>query len=148
MVRVRSALKIFQMAAHTSGGCQIVIVVDMTIGAFTRRHSMSTCQQESGGGVIKFRVQPVVGVVASLACGGELCADVIGIVGRLKILDVARIALSRKRLELGTRTALVARIAIHGGMGSCQREAIVVILNLLNRNLPSANGVALFAICS
>lgn len=72
----------------------------------------------------------------------------IGIAGRLKIFDVARIALRRERLELGTSTALVARIAIHGGMGSGQREAIVVILNLLNRNLPSANGVALLAICS
>ena len=96
--------------------------------------------------MIKFGVQPVVSAVATIAGGGKLGGDVIGIGGRLKILDVARIALRRKRLELGTRTALVARLAIQGGMGSCQREAIVVTLNLLNRNLPAANGVALFAI--
>lgn len=40
----------------------------------------------------------------------------------------------------------MARVAIDRGMGSGEREAVVVILNLLIRNLPSPNGVALFAI--
>ena len=69
VVRVRGALKIFQVAAHAGGGCQIVIVVDVTVCALTRRHSMSTRQQKSGGGVIKFRVQPIVSAVATFARG-------------------------------------------------------------------------------
>ena len=42
----------------------------------------------------------------------------------------------------------MAGIAIDRGVRARQWEAIVVILNLTDRNLPSANGVALLAICS
>lgn len=148
VVRVRRALKIFQMAAHTSGGGQVVIVIDVAVGAFPRRHRMSTCQQETGGGVIKLGIQPVVGAVAALARGGKLCRNVIGIVGCLKILNVARSASRRHRFKLAVRRAFVASIAIDSSMRSRQWKAIIVLLDLLNRYTPSAHRVALFAISS
>lgn len=40
----------------------------------------------------------------------------------------------------------MARVAVHGGMSASQWESIVVLLHLLDRDLPSANGVALFAV--
>ena len=42
----------------------------------------------------------------------------------------------------------MAGVAIHRGVRSGQRKAVVVLLDLLNRNLPSANRVALLAIGS
>ena len=56
------------------------------------------------------------------------------------------VALRRHCLELAAGCALVAGIAIDGCVGSGQREAVVVLLHLLNRNLPSADGVALLAV--
>jgi hypothetical protein len=148
MVRVRRGLKIFQVATRTCGGAQVVIVVDVAVGAFTRRNSMSTGQQESGRGVIKFCVQPVIGAVATVACGGEFGGDVIGITGRLKILRVARIASRRHRFKLAVRRAFVTSIAIDSSMCSRQGKAIIVLLDLLGRYSPSAHGVALLAIGS
>ncbi len=58
------------------------------------------------------------------------------------------VALRRHRLELAAGCALVAGIAIDGRVGSGQREAVIVLLHLLDGNLPSADGVALLAIGS
>src|SRR5579872_1978503 len=40
----------------------------------------------------------------------------------------------------------MARVAVHGSMRASQWESVVVLLHLLDRDLPSANGVALFAV--
>lgn len=61
---------------------------------------------------------------------------------------MAGIALRRHRLELAARGSLVTGIAVYGRMRSGQREAIIVLLHLLHRDLPSTEGVALLAICS
>ena len=61
---------------------------------------------------------------------------------------MARVALGRHCDELAARCALVAGIAIHRCVRSRQRKAVVMLLHLLNRNLPSANCVALLAIRS
>jgi hypothetical protein len=98
--------------------------------------------------VVKFSVQPVVAAVATFAIGRELGREVIGIGGRLKILEMAGSASGRHGFEPAVRRALVAGIAIDSSMRARQREAIIVLLDLLNRNLPSANRVALFAVCS
>ena len=60
---------------------------------------------------------------------------------------MAGIALRRHRLELAVGRAFVARIAVHGRVRSRERKAIVVLLHLLNRDLPSPDRVALFAVC-
>ncbi len=64
---------------------------------------------------------------------------------RLVILGMARIACGGKPLELPHRGALVAGVAIERGMRAHQRKAVLVVLDLLHRNLPPFYRVALFA---
>lgn len=51
-------------------------------------------------------------------------------------------------MELAIGAVLVAGIAVDDGVSTCQREAIVVILDIFVRDLPSPHGVTLFAICA
>ena len=98
--------------------------------------------------MIELRIQPVVGGVATVARSGELGADVVGIGRPRKIRRVAGIALRRHRLKLAVGRALMAGIAVDCGVRSGQREPVIVLLDLLNRNLPAAHRVALLAIRS
>jgi len=59
---------------------------------------------------------------------------------------MARVALGRQRLELAGGAALVARVAIDRRVRAGQRKPIVMLFNLLNGDLPSPNGMALFAV--
>lgn len=68
--------------------------------------------------------------------------------GGLEVRRVTGIALRGHRLKLPSRSALMAGIAIHCRMRSSQRKAVVVLLNLLNRYLPSSHGMTLFAVRS
>ncbi len=68
--------------------------------------------------------------------------------GRGVVRLVARIALRGHRLELAVRSTLVTGIAVDRGMRSGEREAVIVLLNLLHRDLPSADSVTLFAVGS
>jgi hypothetical protein len=73
---------------------------------------------------------------------------VIGICGRLKILEVARSASRRHGLEVATGRSFVAGIAVHSGVRSRQGKAVIVLLDLLDRNLTSPDRVAGLAIRS
>src|ERR1700752_3808152 len=84
--------------------------------------------------------------MASLARHGELAGRVIGIGGSQIVGLMAGIALRRHRLKLAVGRVLVTGIAIDSGMRPGQRKAVVMALDLLHRDLPSANGVALLAI--
>ena len=86
--------------------------------------------------------------MADRAIGRKPGCHVIGIRGSLEIRRVTGIALRRHRLELGTRCSLVAGIAVNGGMRSGQRKTVIVLLNLIDRHLPSADRVTLLAIRS
>jgi len=66
--------------------------------------------------------------------------------GADEILLMTGIAGRGKTLELSDRSARVALIAIQGGMRANEREAIQVLIDLLDRNVPSLDGVALLAI--
>jgi hypothetical protein len=90
--------------------------------------------------------QPTVKGMARFAGSSKLRAGV-GRIGRfLILLQVARCASRRKTLELPNRSALVAVLALHGGVSAEKREAILVILNLLNSIVPTENRVALRAV--
>lgn len=93
--------------------------------------------------MVEFRVQPGVKSVARLTSCGELCAGVIRVGGLLVILQMAGSALRRKSLELAHSRALVAFVALYRSVCTEKWEAILVILHLLNRCVPSADGVAL-----
>src|SRR6185437_13657552 len=64
----------------------------------------------------------------------------------LEIFCVTREARGRESLELPNRRALVASVAIERRMRSHQREAVLVVLDLLYRDLPSLHRVALLAV--
>ena len=112
---------------------------------------MASAQNESGRAMVETRdvgVQPVVSRVAVLASSREPRFDMTRVGGGREILLVARVARRGHDLELTGRAALVAAVAIDGGMGASQRESVVMLLHVLNRNLPAPNCVALFAISS
>ena len=96
--------------------------------------------------MIKLGIEPVITGMAAIAVGSKLSSEVIGVCGRLKVLEVTRGAGRRHRLEVASCAALVTSHAIYSGVRSRQREAIIVLLDLLHRDLPSPNRVALFAV--
>ena len=110
---------------------------------------MPSGQHETGGAVVEarnFGVQPVVRCMAVLAGSLELRLDVARIGGRREILQVAGVACRRHRLEFTVGPIFVTGVAVNGGMGTRQRKPVVVLLYVLNRNLPSPYCVALFAV--
>ncbi len=148
VIGIRGPLEIFQVAADAGRAGQIVIVVHVAIDALTWRNSVPSAQREPDRTVIEIRVQPCVRSMAGCAVRGEPSLRVIWIARRFEFIQVTRHALGGHRLELTLRCALMARIAIYGCMGSGQRKTIIVLLDLLDRNLPSAHGVTLLAIRS
>jgi len=99
--------------------------------------------------VIELRAHPVVHGMALLARHRVYSQrDVINAcgLGVDEVSLVARVASRRKALKLTNRRTLVARIAIDRGMRPDQREAIHVLIDLLNRNIPALDGVTLLAV--
>jgi hypothetical protein len=86
--------------------------------------------------------------MAGIAGGGELCRNVVGIRRGLKIFEVAGTASRRHRLEVAVGTPFVTGFAVHSGVRSSEGEPVIVLLDLLNRNLPSPDRVAGLAIGS
>lgn len=98
--------------------------------------------------MIEFRVEPVIGAVALFTSCRELPGHVARVDCTFEVGGVAGIACGRHRLKLTVRRTFVAGVAVHGGMRPGQRKAIVVLLDLLDRHLPSAYCVTRLAICS
>ena len=97
--------------------------------------------------VIKLGVEPAVHRVAALAGVGQTKSDVVED-GCEEVLLVAGVTGSGQADELSDGCLLVALFALHQGMGSNQREAVLVVLNGLQRGLPAFDGVAIGAIGS
>ena len=104
----------------------------MAVDTLPGRHGVAAGQREPNRGVVELRVQPVVRQVARRTVGGEMRGDVVRIRAALEICGVTGIALRRHRLKLTLSRAFVAGVACDGRVGSCQREAIIVLLDLLN----------------
>jgi len=64
----------------------------------------------------------------------------------LPVFQMAGIALRRKSQENTHRRLFVALFALNGGVRTEKREAILVILHLLDGNIPALYSVALLAI--
>ena len=98
--------------------------------------------------MIELRIQPVVRPVALFASGRVSECDVIRRRGVLEVRLMARIAHCGHDLKLAVSRVLVAGIAINRSVRPRQGEPIIVLLNLLDRYAPSANAVALLAVCA
>ena len=71
VVRIGRALKVLQMARHACSAVQGVVIVDVTVGALTRRHSMHARQSEPCRGVVKLAIAPLHRVMALFASRRE-----------------------------------------------------------------------------
>lgn len=67
MIRIDCSLIILQMATHTRGAGQVVIVADMAIGTLARRHGVHARQRKVRHVVVERRVRPRSRVVALCA---------------------------------------------------------------------------------
>ena len=89
VVRVRGSLEIFQVTRHAGRAGQVVVVVDVAIGALPRRNRMRAGQHKIYRGVIETGRLPTRSSVALQAIRGEVGRDVVRISRALKILKVA-----------------------------------------------------------
>lgn len=108
MVGIGCSLIVLQVAGNAGRAAQVVVVIDMAIGALPGRNRVSSAERKSYRTVIELRTQPGIGAMTVIAGRGEHSRDMVGIAGRLEILGVAGIALRRHCLELAGRCTLVA----------------------------------------
>lgn len=98
--------------------------------------------------MVKLGARPAVEAMALFAGGGKAAGHVTGTGGRLVLLGVAGITLGRQTLKLSGGRPLVTCGAIEGRVGAQQRKAVLVLVDLLRRNLPALYAVALLAVRS
>lgn len=81
VIRIRRALKIFQVAADACRAGQAVVVVDVTVDALPRRYGVPTREGKSDRAVIEVRIEPGVRAMANGTGCGESAGHVIRIAG-------------------------------------------------------------------
>ena len=135
-----------RIAAIDSRNLQRIVAAHVTVLA--RNIGVAVGQREIDGrsGVIDRGPEPTVEIVAALASGRELRRNVVRIRRFLKIGLVAGNTSRGKTLKLSNGGALVTVIALHGGVRTQQRKTVLVILHLLDRDVPALHRVTLRAI--
>ncbi len=108
MVGIGSALEVFQVTGDASGAGQIVVVVDVTIGAGTGWDGVQSGERKPGAVVVELCVHPVAGVVALLACLREVGSRVVRIRRALEVFEVARYAGVGRQVEVVINVAVSA----------------------------------------
>lgn len=121
------ALIVLQMATDAGGGGEVVVVVDVTVGTDTRGSRVRTGEYETGGGMVKGRIQPRSRVVTLFASLREVRADVVRIGRALEILQVARDACSICQIVVVVDVAFAALSRgdrVHAGQGKTRQVVI------------------------
>jgi len=97
--------------------------------------------------VVKPSAHPGIHGVAGLAGGGKVARDVVND-RSLKVFLMAGVTCRREALKLATGRALVALVALNQRMGTYERKAIVMLIDCIQRNIPTFHCVAAFAVCA
>jgi len=144
--RVVGLIKVRQVAANASSLYGVELATRVAGAAV--QGCVRPGQGKTRDGMVELRGHPVVHRVALLALRGEFQLDVIDAygLGVDEISLMAGNALRRKSLELPHGCALMAGVAVHGGVRADQREPVQVLVNLLHRNMPTLDGMTLFAV--
>jgi hypothetical protein len=145
--RIIRLIEVRHVAAHATCRRQRELAARMAGVAIQRR--VRAYQREAGElHMVELRAHPVIHGVALLALDWHPQRDVVdtGGAGVNEIFLVARVASGREPLELSSRRALVARVAVHCGVCPDQWKTIHVLVDLLDRNIPAFHCVALFAV--
>ena len=141
MVRISRLLIVRQMAADTVGWRALEPAAQMA--GIAIESGVGAGQREPGDGqMVELRSEPGVQVVALLARDRKVAAHVTRL-SCLIVLGMTGVALGREALELTHRGAGVAGSAVNHGVGPDQRKAILVLVDLPHRDLPSLHRVAL-----
>lgn len=118
---------ILLVARNARGVGQVVIVIDMAIGALPRRGSVRSGERKSGTVVIERGIEPRCRVMALLARLREILRNVIRIGRALEISQVARDASRGRQIVVIVDMAidaLAGRDRVHAG----QRKPGVVVI--------------------
>ncbi len=147
VVGIRRAVEILDVAGGAVGWCAREFVSDVAgdaIQSCVRPRERIPSELE----VIEFCPYPVVHQMAGFARRRKIHRQVTGIVRLLKLLQVAGRTRRGQSLELPHRRSLVARLALHRGVRTDQREAVLVLADGLRRDLPAADRMASRAVGS
>jgi len=143
-------LPVRQVASGVLAVCRqdMKVIVSAGVTRSARHVRMPIGQRKINrrGIVIEFCSHPGIDGVTRFASGGEIRSDVIWIRGLLKILQVARNAGSRQSQILSDGSALVTLIAFHYRVCAKQGKSVEVLLDRLNRDIPSQDRVAFSAV--
>jgi len=115
------------MARDARRAVQAVVVVDVTIGAGSRRYGVHSGERETGAGVVKRRVHPVGGVVALITGLRKIRGDVIRIRCPLIIRQVACNARCAVQAVIVVDVAISASARWHGVHSGEHKSCTAVI---------------------
>ena len=130
------------MAGHASRARQIVVFVDVAIGALPRRNGVQSGQRESRAVVIECRVHPVGGVVTLIAGLREVRRHVVRIGRSLIVLEMAVYARRAAQVVIIVHVAIGAR-AWRYRVHACERESSGSMVE--GRTRPVTSAMALIA---
>lgn len=127
VIRRRGALVVLKVTTHAGSRGQVVVVVDVAIGAEPRRTGVRAGEYKPGRGVIKSRIQPGRRVVTLFAGLREVRRDVVRIGGALVILQMASHASGIGQVVIVADMA-VAALARWNRVHAGQRKADQVVI--------------------
>ncbi len=132
VIRIRSSVEILEVTGNASRRRQVVIIVDVAVGALTRRDSMRAGQRESGLRVVEVRGLPGCRRVADFASLRQVRLHVVRIRSGVEILEVTRHAGRRRQVVIIVDVAIGASPRWHG-VRTRQRERCGGVIELCRR---------------
>jgi hypothetical protein len=141
VVWILGVVEVRQVTARTIRPCGCEVIVGVASGTFQRGVHAGQVKP-SRLGVIELRAQPTVHGMALLAIRGEVDRGMVRAGGLGEFSGMAGDARGGESHELSAGRAFMAGIARNGGVRSYQRKAVLMLLNVLDRDMPSFDRVA------